>query len=171
VNVAPQQLRSREIVQLTRRLLDRHGLQGHMLEMELTEAVFLDPDAESTLGELARMGVRLTLDDFGTGYSALGHLRRYPVKTVKIDRSFIDDVPGNAASAALAETIIVMAHKLGKQVVAEGVENIEQLDFLRERGCDIVQGYYLARPLSAADMAAILQGRVEGPRQDSAAAG
>jgi EAL domain-containing protein (putative c-di-GMP-specific phosphodiesterase class I) len=171
VNIAPQQLRDREIVALTRRLLDKYGLTGQMLEMELTEAVFADPESGATLDELARLGVRLTLDDFGTGYSALGHLRRYPVHTVKIDRSFIEGVAVNPSSATMAETIIVMAHKLGKQVVAEGVETIEQLDFLRERGCDIAQGYYLARPLAPSAMGEMLQGRAPAWRDDAAAAG
>ena len=84
---------------------------------------------------------------FGTGHTALANLRRYPVASVKIDRSFVDELTDSPASAALASTIIVMAHALEKQVVAEGVETIEQLDFLRERGCDIAQGYFLARPL------------------------
>jgi diguanylate cyclase (GGDEF)-like protein len=171
VNIAPQQLREGEIVVQTRRLLDKYGLQGHMLELELTEGAFLDPETDATLAELSRLGVGLTLDDFGTGYSALGHLRRYPVGTVKIDRSFIEDVADNQASAALAETIIVMAHNLGKKVVAEGVETIEQLDFLRERGCDIAQGYYLARPLAATAMAEMLQSRLPGWSEETAAAG
>jgi EAL domain-containing protein (putative c-di-GMP-specific phosphodiesterase class I) len=171
VNIAPQQLHDREIVALTRRLLDKYGLSGEMLELELTEAAFVDPEAEGTLAELAKLRVRLTLDDFGTGYSSLGHLRRYPVDTVKIDRSFIDDIAVNPSSATLAETIIVMAHKLGKQVVAEGVETIEQLDFLREHGCDIAQGYYLARPLTATAMAEMLQGRVTTWIDTAAAAG
>lgn len=171
VNVAPQQLRDPELVTLTRRLLDKYALEGSMLEMELTEAAFADAECEATLAELARLGVRLTLDDFGTGYSALGHLRRYPVNTVKIDRSFIEDVAVNPSSATLAETIILMAHRLGKQVVAEGVETIEQLDFLREHGCDIAQGYYLARPLAPAAMAEILEGRAFRADQDSAATG
>ena len=169
VNIAPQQLRDRDVVGLTRRLLERYGLQGDMLEMEITEAAFVDPEAEATLEALTRLGVRLTLDDFGTGYSALGHLRRYPVRTVKIDRSFIEDIAVNPSSAALAETIIVMAHKLGKQVVAEGVETIEQLDFLREQGCDIAQGYYLARPLAAIAMAELLEGRLANGSRASAA--
>jgi len=171
VNIAPQQLRERELVALTRRLLDRYGLVGSMLELELTEAAFADPECEARLGELARLGVQLTLDDFGTGYSALSHLRRYPVHTVKIDRSFIEDVAVNPSSATLAETIIVMAHKMGKQVVAEGVETIEQLDFLREHGCDIAQGYYLARPLAPSAMAEILEGRILRRADDAAAAG
>ena len=96
----------------------------------------------------AQLGVHLALDDFGTGYSSLNYLRQYPIGTVKIDRTFLEEVPQNPASATLVETIVVMAHALGKRVVAEGVETVEQLDFLRERRCDIAQGFYLARPLA-----------------------
>jgi EAL domain-containing protein (putative c-di-GMP-specific phosphodiesterase class I) len=103
--------------------------------------------------------VHLALDDFGTGYSSLNYLRQYPIGTVKIDRSFLEEVPHNPASATLVETIVVMAHALGKRVVAEGIEGAEQLEFLRERGCDIAQGFYLARPLAAAAVTELLQAR------------
>ena len=159
VNISPHQLRDPGFAGLARRLLDKYHLAPDMIELELTEVVFADPESEQALQALSRMGLRLTLDDFGTGYSALTHLRRYPVQTVKIDRSFIEDIATNQASATFAETIIVMAHTLGKQVVAEGVETIEQLDFLREHGCDVAQGYYLARPLHAAGMSELLIAR------------
>ena len=159
VNISPQQLHDNGCVLLLKRLFDKYGLVPDMLELELTESAFTDPQAESGLQALSRLGVRLTLDDFGTGYSALNHLRRYPVSTVKIDRSFIEDVAENPASATLAEAIIAMAHTLGKQVVAEGVETIDKLDFLRARGCDAVQGYYLARPLAVAAMSELLASR------------
>ena len=113
----------------------------------------------AALARLAQIGVHLALDDFGTGYSSLGYLRQYPINTVKIDRTFLDEVPQNPASATLVETIIVMAHALGKRVVAEGIETNEQLVFLRERRCDAVQGFYLARPLAAAAMTELLQAR------------
>jgi diguanylate cyclase len=171
VNIAPQQLHDRRIVALTRRLLQQYDLTGDMLAMEITEIAFTNPESEGTLAELSELGVHLMLDDFGTGYSALGHLRRYPVQTVKIDRSLIDDIAVNPASATLAETIIVMAHKLGKQVVAEGVETVEQLDFLREHRCDIAQGYYLARPLTPVAMGEMLQGRIVEWKDTSAALG
>ncbi len=169
VNISTQQLQDNGCVLLLKRLLDKYGLAADLLELELTESAFTDPEAEAALQALSRLGVRLTLDDFGTGYSALNHLRRYPVSTVKIDRSFIDDVAENPASATLAEAIIAMAHTLGKQVVAEGVETIEQLDFLRERGCDAVQGYYLARPLTVTAMSQLLVAR-EPAREEHATA-
>jgi diguanylate cyclase (GGDEF)-like protein len=172
VNISAQQLHEAGFVMLVKRMLDKYALPADMLELELTESAFTDPEAEVALQGLARLGVGLALDDFGTGYSALNHLRRYPVRTVKIDRSFIDGVADNAASATMAEAIIAMAHTLGKQVVAEGVETAEQLEFLRERGCDLAQGYYLARPLPAAGMAELLAARQPDlDEEETAAAG
>jgi diguanylate cyclase (GGDEF)-like protein len=149
VNVSAQQLRHPDFTRSVRRALDRYALPGDLLELELTESVFADETAAATLLPLAQAGVRLALDDFGTGYSSLSYLRRYPISVVKIDRAFLGEVPHNAASATLVETIIVMAHALGKHVVAEGIETGAQLDFLRERRCDLAQGFYLARPLAA----------------------
>jgi EAL domain-containing protein (putative c-di-GMP-specific phosphodiesterase class I) len=103
--------------------------------------------------------VRLSLDDFGTGYSSLGYLRVHPVHAIKIDRSFIEEVAHNVTAATLAETMITMAHALGKEVVAEGVETMEQLEFLRQRGCDYAQGFFFARPAAVADITALLRGR------------
>ena len=121
--------------------------------------MFADELAGAALERLAQLGVHLTLDDFGTGYSSLNYLRQYPIGTVKIDRTFLEDVPRSQASATLVETILSMAHSLGKRVVAEGVETMEQLEFLRERRCDVAQGFYLARPLTEAAMTELLQAR------------
>jgi diguanylate cyclase (GGDEF)-like protein len=165
VNLSVQQLRDPELVGNVRRFLERYRLQPAALEFEMNEAALMDPDSQTCVEELAVLGVRLTLDDFGTGHTALANLRRYPVSTVKIDRSFVAELSENPAAAALASTIIVMAQSLGKQVVAEGVETIEQLEYLRERGCDVAQGYFMARPLSAADMTELLVGRQ--PQADS----
>src|SRR5581483_7377598 len=115
----------------------------------------------AVLERLAQLGVHLALDDFGTGYSSLSYLRQHPIGTVKIDRTFLEDVPQNPASATLVETIVVMAHALGKRVIAEGIETAEQLDFLRERSCDIAQGFYLSRPLSAEAVTELLQARAQ----------
>jgi EAL domain-containing protein (putative c-di-GMP-specific phosphodiesterase class I) len=109
------------------------------------------------MAQLAATGVRLALDDFGTGYSSLNYLRRYPIQVVKIDRSFIEDISVNATSGTLAATIITMAHALGKEVVAEGVETEAQMNFLRERRCDLAQGFYLAHPQSATSITEMLQ--------------
>jgi diguanylate cyclase (GGDEF)-like protein len=159
VNLSVQQLRDPELIANVRRVLDRHGLQPDAVEFEMNEAALTDADSQVCIEGLSALGVRLTLDDFGTGHTALANLRRYPVAAVKIDRSFVEEISRNPSAAALASTIIVMAHSLGKLVIAEGVETIEQLDYLRERGCDCAQGYFMARPLSANDMTELLVGR------------
>lgn len=158
VNVSAQQLRAAGFAEDLRRVLRRHALRPDLVELEFTEAVLDDPDAGRVLRALAEDGVRLALDDFGAGETSLAHLRQHPISIVKIDRSLIDD-PQDVTAAALGATVIAMAHALGKTVVAEGVETIEQLDFLREHGCDVVQGYYLARPLPAAGVGELLAGR------------
>jgi diguanylate cyclase (GGDEF)-like protein len=159
VNLSAQQLRDSALVDTLKRALDRHRLQPAAVEFEMNEAAMTDPESRGSIEDLSALGVRLTLDDFGTGHTALANLRRYPVGAVKIDRSFIEELAMNPAAATLASTIIVMAHSLGKQVIAEGVETSEQLDYLRERGCDCAQGYFMARPLSAADATELLAGR------------
>jgi EAL domain-containing protein (putative c-di-GMP-specific phosphodiesterase class I) len=93
------------------------------------------------------MDLRISIDDFGTGYSSLSYLKRFPIDVLKIDQSFVRDIPGDADDAAIASTIITMAHSLGLKVVAEGVETREQLNFMREHGCDSMQGYFLSKPL------------------------
>ncbi len=168
LNVSAQQLKHVEFPKLVRRALDRHGIPAALLELELTESVFADEAAGATLGRLAQLGVHLALDDFGTGYSSLSYLRQYPIGTVKIDRSFLEEVPQSAASSTLVETIIVMAHALDKRVAAEGVETAEQLDFLRERRCDTAQGFFLARPLSGQAVTELLEARtMKGNREVS----
>ncbi len=159
LNVSVHQLRQTDFPKLVRRALERAGISPDKLEIELTESVFADEEALATLRRLAALGVHLSLDDFGTGYSSLGYLRAHPVQAIKIDRSFIEDVATNVTAATLAETMITMAHALGKHVVAEGVETMEQLEFLRARRCDYAQGFYFARPATAADITALLQGR------------
>ncbi|HYM28465.1 MAG TPA: EAL domain-containing protein, partial [Steroidobacteraceae bacterium] len=159
LNVSVHQLRQTDFPKLVRHALERAGVSPARLEFELTETVFADEEALATLRRLAALGVHLSLDDFGTGYSSLGYLRAHPVQAIKIDRSFIEDVAHNVTAATLAETMITMAHALGKRVVAEGVETLEQLEFLRTRHCDFAQGFYFARPAAAADITALLEGR------------
>jgi len=152
LNVSVQQLRAGDFVQLVSDTLQRMGLPPQILELEVTEAVFAEEDARLALRNLAALGVRVALDDFGTGYSSLNYLRQHRVDAIKIDRSFMSEVPDNYQATTLLATIIDMAHALGKQVVAEGVETLPQLDFLRQRGCDVAQGFVLARPLNVADV-------------------
>ncbi|HEY8508837.1 MAG TPA: EAL domain-containing protein, partial [Steroidobacteraceae bacterium] len=164
LNISPQQLKQADFPKQVRRMLDKYSLPPSLLELELTESIFADEGVGAMLERLAELGVHLTLDDFGTGYSSFNYLRQYPIGTVKIDRVFLGEVPYNPASATLVETIVVMAHSLGKKVVAEGIETIEQLDFLRERRCDIVQGFYLARPMAASAVTELLVARTMAAR-------
>jgi diguanylate cyclase (GGDEF)-like protein len=159
LNVSVQQLRQPDFARFVRRTLERTQLPADLLELEITESVFADEDARDSMRTLAEVGVRLSLDDFGTGYSSLGYLREHPVEAIKIDRSFIDGVDRSPTAATLAATMIAMAHTLGKQVVAEGVETAEQLEFLRARNCDVAQGFYLSRPMPTADVSELLQSR------------
>jgi diguanylate cyclase (GGDEF)-like protein len=159
LNISLQQLHDPEFLPLVRRLLDKYSLSPDLLEFELKEAAFTDPGAQESLKGLERLGVGLALDNFGSSYAALHHLRKHPARTVKMARSFIEDLGHNPAAAAMAESIIAVAHTLGKTVVAEGVETVDQLEFLRERYCDRVQGYYLARPLSGEAMSELLAAR------------
>jgi diguanylate cyclase (GGDEF)-like protein len=164
LNVSAQQLKHAEFPKTVKRALEKYGLPPTLLELELTESVFADEVAGAALVRLSQIGVHLALDDFGTGYSSLNYLRQYPIGTVKIDRTFLEDVPQNPASATLVETIVVMAHALGKRVVAEGIEVVEQLEFLRERRCDVAQGFYLARPLATSAVTELLQVRTIATR-------
>src|SRR5580658_6542592 len=172
LNVSLQQLRHPDFVRNVRRTLERFALPGDLLEFDIDERVLADPANSAMIERLAQTGACLALDGFGTGYSSLGYLRQHPISAVKIDRSFLVNVPRDATAATLIETIIVMAHSLQKRVVAEGIETIEQLDFLRERRCDCAQGYYLARPLPAASVTELLSSRVyDNSTEDARAAG
>jgi diguanylate cyclase (GGDEF)-like protein len=149
VNLSPRQLGSRGIINDIRGILDSTGLEPELLELEITEgAMMKNPEhAAKLLEDVRAMGVGLAIDDFGTGYSSLSYLRRFPLSTVKIDRAFINDVPENADAQALVDSIITLAHGLRMKVVAEGVETMVQLDHLRSRGCDEIQGFLLCKPL------------------------
>jgi len=162
VNVSVQQIKDAGFVRMVQGALQEHGISAASLELELKESALADAEVEEPLRAIAALGVRLALDDFGTGYSSLNYLRRYPVHTVKLDRSFLDEVPQNDSAGALVESVITMAHTLGKRVTAEGVESGGQLEFLRLRGCEAAQGFYLARPMSAAALTEILESRRPG---------
>ncbi|MCC7549631.1 MAG: EAL domain-containing protein [Burkholderiales bacterium] len=134
------------------------GLDPALLEVELTESILMQ-NVETTLAtlhEIKEMGVRLAIDDFGTGYSSLSYLKRFPLDALKIDRSFVKDLPRDPEDAAITKAIIGMAHSLRLQVVAEGVESREQLAFLQQHGCDVLQGYLFSRPVSARQLAQML---------------
>jgi EAL domain-containing protein (putative c-di-GMP-specific phosphodiesterase class I) len=149
--------------------LKESALDPALLEVELTESMLMHSvdTTLDTLFQLKDMGVRLAIDDFGTGYSSLSYLKRFPLDTLKIDRSFVKDLPHDAEDAAITRAIIAMAHSLKLAVVAEGVESAEQLAFLQQHGCEVVQGYLFSQPLAAEDLGALLAAQQE----QSAAAG
>jgi diguanylate cyclase (GGDEF)-like protein len=158
VNVSPRQLRSGDLPRVVATTLRDAGLEASRLHLELTETAVIGDEvhASSLLARLRASGVKIWLDDFGTGFSGLSHLRRVPVDGVKIDRSFVADVLRDPDDLALTTAIIAMAHSLGITVVAEGVEKEGQYAILRERGCDLAQGYWLGHPVSASDFSQLL---------------
>jgi EAL domain-containing protein (putative c-di-GMP-specific phosphodiesterase class I) len=159
VNLSAHQLASLALIDDIRSALARHRLPPDALEVELTESVLMaDPErANGMLQQLHAMGVRISIDDFGTGYSSLSYLKRFPAQALKIDRSFIRGLPADDDDVAITQAVIAMAHSLGLQVVAEGVETAEQLAMLRDLGCDEAQGFHLHRPLPAEELSALLQ--------------
>src|SRR5690606_37953283 len=158
VNVSPRHLRSGTLPQQVAETLRDTGLAAHQLHIELTETAVLGDELHTAtlLTRLRNTGVKVWLDDFGTGFSGLSHLRRVPADGVKIDRSFISDVLRDPDDLALTTAIIAMAHSLGITVIAEGVEKEGQYAILRERGCDLAQGYWIGHPVDAEAFAALL---------------
>jgi diguanylate cyclase (GGDEF)-like protein len=159
VNFSAYQFRQRNRMEVIRGVLEEFELPGQCLEIEITETALMQDAnaARSILSALRKLGVSVALDDFGTGYSSLSYLKRFPVDVLKIDREFICDLPHDKDDVAIVHAIIAMADKLGLQVVAEGVETVQQLDFLMGAGCGMVQGYYLQRPASADALVPVLQ--------------
>jgi len=158
VNVSPRQLRAGTLPEQVASILRATGLPAPQLHLELTETAVIGDEMQASmlLSRLRSTGVKVWLDDFGTGFSGLSHLRRVPVDGVKIDRSFVADVLQDPDDLALTTAIIAMAHSLGIIVVAEGVEQEGQYDILRERGCDLAQGFWLGRPLSTEEFSRLL---------------
>lgn len=151
VNLSVQQLRQEHFADRVREILEEHQLPAELLELELTESMLLEhlDVVTDNIDALDAMGIKLSVDDFGTGYSSLAYLKRFPLHTLKIDRSFISELEEGAQDMAIVRAIIAMAHSLGLNVVAEGVETEWQLEFLRGHGCDEVQGYLISRPTTA----------------------
>ncbi|HEY0832641.1 MAG TPA: EAL domain-containing protein [Azospirillum sp.] len=158
VNVSPKDLADRRMIDHIRQTLDRHRLPPDALEVEVTEGIFLagEDKAAEVLRTLAEMGVPIAVDDFGTGYSSLAYLRKYPFSKLKIDRSFVAGVDQDAKLTGLVNAVTSMASHLGLKVTAEGVEREEELALLRRTGCDLVQGYLLARPMPLAQLETLL---------------
>ncbi|MFC1836493.1 EAL domain-containing protein [Thermodesulfobacteriota bacterium] len=149
VNVSGRQISGQEIIRTVYEILKETDLHPRLLDLEITESALMqDKDsAVEILRDLKRIGVGMSIDDFGTGYSSLNHLKRFPVDKLKIDRSFVEDIPGNADDQAIVKAIIAVGHSMKLKVLAEGVETDEQLEFLKENGCDEVQGYYYSKPI------------------------
>lgn len=159
VNISPREICEPAFVPMVSKILEDTGLDPALLEFEVTETAMMQdgPEAETTLRALRDMGINIALDDFGTGYSSLSHLLRFPINRLKIDRSFVTDIAESEQSAKLAGAIVAMAHYLDLKVVAEGVETEEQANFLRERGCDYLQGYLLSRAMPAEEFERFLE--------------
>ena len=165
VNASSIQFRNNLLFDTIQEQIDTHAWNPDLLEVEITEGLLLDdsPEVNTYIQAISDCGVRLSVDDFGTGFSALSYLKNYPVSTVKIDRSFIMDLPGDKENAVLVQAIIAMAHGLRLEVIAEGVETAEQWEYLRSLECDFVQGYYFGKPMPQADFEDFLVEHLDKP--------
>lgn len=159
VNLSPRQFASERLIHDIEAALHETGLEATALELEITESMVMNnpEQAVNLLGKLKSLGISLAIDDFGTGYSSLAYLKRFPIDSVKVDRSFIQDIPGDEESVAITRAVIAMAHSLRLKVVAEGVENEAQLEFLRSLGCDEMQGYCIGKPLPAGEVSQLIR--------------
>ena len=158
VNISARQFQHSDLAEVVERILDETGMDARYLDLELTETTLMrNPDnAVTVLNKLRSTGVRISIDDFGTGYSSLSYLKKFPINTVKIDRSFIRNIVSDPDDAAIAGAMVAMAHGLKLKVVAEGVETLEQLQFLKSLNCDEMQGYFVSRPVPAEEFAQLL---------------
>jgi diguanylate cyclase (GGDEF)-like protein len=160
VNLSSQQFHHADIARTIAEALTLAGLAPQALELEITEGSLMgaSADVEATLAALKKIGVKLAIDDFGTGYSSLAYLKRFPVDKLKVDQSFVRDIPHNSKGMQICEVVVNLGKTLGLEVLAEGVETEAQIAYLRGLGCDYIQGYLLGRPMPAAEIAAQLRG-------------
>jgi diguanylate cyclase (GGDEF)-like protein/PAS domain S-box-containing protein len=167
INLSARQLQQADLAAGIERIVTDAGVDPALLEFELTESMLMtNPEAAVTiLSRIKALGMRLSVDDFGTGYSSLAYLKRFPLDALKIDRTFVRDLPDDPDDAAITKAVIRLAHSLNLKVVAEGVEDIAQLRELEKYNCDEIQGYYVSRPLPAADCAALLRPDRAGERR------
>ncbi len=154
VNISVRQFKQNNFVEIISEILEETQVEAQWLELEITESAVMDnvEDAIAKLCRLQSMGIKVSIDDFGTGYSSLSYLKKFPIDTLKIDQSFVRDLPDDSDDAAIVTTIISMAQKLNLNVIAEGVETKAQCEFLKQNGCYEMQGYLFSKPLSAKDM-------------------
>ncbi|MGJ7489399.1 putative bifunctional diguanylate cyclase/phosphodiesterase [Variovorax sp. ZT4R33] len=164
VNVSARQFRERTWIEQVDRALDDSGLEARFLELELTESLIMEDLEKALLSmkALQAMGVQLSIDDFGTGYSSLSALKRFPIARLKIDQGFVRGIPGDEEDKAIAKAIISLGHELDLKVIAEGVETLRQLEFLRANGCDEIQGYLFSPPVAPTECAALVKARFSG---------
>ena len=158
LNVSVRQFRRPDFVETVAAALKTHGIPANCLELEITESVLVDGTDAVTpmLAQLKQLGVQIAIDDFGTGYSSMSYLERLPFDTLKIDLSFVRKIQEDGEGGTIAATITAMAHALGKKVVAEGAETRTQVEFLRNNGCELVQGHFYSHPLPADELAAFV---------------
>jgi diguanylate cyclase (GGDEF)-like protein/PAS domain S-box-containing protein len=163
VNLSARQFADVNLLEDIAAALERTGLRPELLELELTESMVIQNTerASKILAAIKKMGVRLAIDDFGVGYSSLSHLKRFPIDTLKVDRSFIHDIPQDPEDRAITEAIIAMGKSLKLTVVAEGVETLEQQTFLHDHACDEIQGFFFSKPIPSDQFAALLRERIE----------
>ncbi|MDP2785222.1 MAG: EAL domain-containing protein [Sulfurimicrobium sp.] len=159
VNLSAHQFRQSSLTDVVCRALEDSGLEPELLELEITESIMIQDlqTTLTTLNQLHVIGIQISIDDFGTGYSSLSYLKRLPISKIKIDQSFVRDICADPDDAAIADAVISLGHSLKMQVIAEGVETVEQLDYLRAHGCDEFQGYYFSRPLPAEAFAELVR--------------
>jgi len=156
VNLSARQFRDPKLIETVGAALEGAKLEASLLKLEITETAVMQ-DVESTvrwLGTLKNLGVQISIDDFGTGYSSLAYLKRFPIDNLKIDRSFVRNLPADRDDLAISRAVIDLAHRLELEVVAEGVETREQLEILAAHGCDMAQGYLFGKPVDPAEFAA-----------------
>jgi diguanylate cyclase (GGDEF)-like protein len=163
VNISAVQFRSQNLVNIVARVLEETQLEPKYLELELTESMFISNTeiAIDTMYDLKNLGVSLSIDDFGSGYSSLSYLKRFPVDYLKIDRSFIKDIESSSKDAAITSAIAVLAHSLDMKIIAEGVENQEQVDYLKQKGCQELQGFLFSRPVAADEIQKIVSENIK----------
>jgi diguanylate cyclase (GGDEF)-like protein len=173
VNLSARQFAQKNLLAMVGAMVSETGLPGDSLEFEITESLVMQNPEHATqvLHKLRAMGVTLAIDDFGTGYSSLGYLKRFPINCIKVDRSFIKDIPNDKDDMAITRGVIALGHSLRLKVVAEGVETKEQQHFLQENGCDEMQGFLFSKPLSADDLTTLLTGHTPRPRLTVVSAG
>ena len=159
INLSAKQFRKNTLPDTIAAILHECGVEASHITLEITESVFMENTeaVAAMLHKLSAMGLGIAIDDFGTGYSSLSYLKRFPVDTLKIDRSFVMDIATDPDDAAIVTAIIALAHSLQMKVIAEGVETEEQLAFLRQKNCGHYQGYYFSKPLPAAEIVSTLR--------------